>query len=559
MAAANWASARFWGMFALVLWALPATGEAQSTSPSTPPRLASWTRGWIWPILPFNGVVEDRLRLEQIRDSTRSTAGFLLRSPSSLVNGGTADWKPQFAIVPPTVRAVDNSGAPYSGNDGALWAGRGLSVRTLVGIRAAWGPIRLVVVPEWTSSANRDYDAFEWVPKAPHLTPFANPWHSGPDWIDLPLRHGDQEFRRVDPGQSSLVVRAGRAEVGVATENEWWGPAIRNALILSDNAPGFPHAFVRTAAPIATRIGTFEARWLVGGLAESPYFDTDRENDLRSISLLAFTWQPKWERDLTLGLARAVFAPASGWDDVAGSFAQVFANVPPLDATKPGEREQLLSLFFRWVFPADGFEAYAEWARAEQPVSLRDLLLAPNHSQAYTLGLQWASREVTPWWSALRGRVRVRGEVSFLEQSATYRFRPIGTWYTSPRVVQGYTNRGQTIGAAIGPGGSSQYVGIDYLAGAWQVGVFGERTRSFEDAHSLDPGSGWCNHDVSIMPGAALAVRTPVGTLGASYSSGWRHNMYFLAREGGYTCPFIKGFDVRSNSLSITFAALSWW
>jgi hypothetical protein len=375
----------------------------------------------------------------------------------------------------------------------------------------------------------------------------------------LPLRFGDRGLQRIDAGQSSVVVRVGRAEIGVATENEWWGPGVRNALILSSNAPGFPHAFLRTAAPIDTRVGAFEARWLVGGLAESPYFDTDPENDLRSISLLALTWQPRWERDLTLGVARAVFAPASDWNAVAGSFSQVFANVPPFDAAKPSERDQLLSLFFRWVFPADGFEAYAEWARADQPVSLRDFLLAPNHSQAYTLGLQWAGNEVTPWRTRARGRVRVRGEVSFLEQSTTFRMRPIGTWYTSPRVVQGYTNRGQALGAAIGPGASSQYVGVDYLAAAWQVGVFAERIRSFEDAHSVDPGSGFCNHDVSALPGAAMAVRTRVGTLAASYSSGWRHSVYFLAREVIGACPLIKGLDVRNNSLSLTFSALSWW
>jgi hypothetical protein len=504
--------------------------------------------------------VEDRLRVRQILDSTVSTAGFLLRSASAAPSPstGAARW-PRVTFVPPNVDAVYNSALPYSGNDGPVWAGRGLNVHALLGLRAVWGPLRLVVAPELSNAANQGYSAFASVPKAGNLTPYANPWHTGPDWIDLPLRFGDRQLRHIDPGQSSLVLRTGPVAVGAATENEWWGPGIRNALILSNNAPGFPHAFLRTAAPIETRVGTFEARWLVGGLSESRFFDSDPQNDLRSVSLIGLTWQPRWERDLTLGVARAVFGPASDWNDVAGSFAQVFANVPPPDAPEPSERDQLFSLFFRWVFPADGFEAYAEWARAEQPVSLRDFLLAPNHSQAYTLGFQWAGDERAPWRPWTRGRVRVRGEVSFLEQSATYRYRPIGTWYTSPRVLQGYTHRGQALGAAIGPGASSQYLGIDYLAGAWQVGIFGERIRSFEDAHSVDPGSGWCNHDVSMMPGVATAVRTPIGTLGASYGSGWRHNTYFLAREGNYTCPFIKGWDVRSNSLSVTLSALSWW
>jgi hypothetical protein len=513
---------------------------------------------WLAPRLSLGGPVGDRMRLDQLLDSTRSTSGFLLRSPSSITPRLSGDPRsPRWALVPPTVTTVYNSAVPYSGNDGALWAGRGFNVRALAGLRAEWGPVRLIAAPELAHSANRGYAAFDLVPRPPAtLSRYANPWLTGPDWVDLPLRFGDSAVQRLYPGQSSLVVGAGSAEIGVATENEWWGPAVRNALVLSNNAPGFPHLFLRTGAPIQTRIGAFEGRWLVGGLTESRYFDADPSNDLRSISLMGLTWQPKWERDLTIGAARAVFAPADNWGAVAGSLVQVFANVPPETAADDTERDQLFSLFFRWVFPNDGFETYAEWARAEQPVSLRDFLVSPNHSQAYTIGLQWIGRELAIL-NRSRGRVRVRGEVSFLEQSTTFRFRPLGTWYTSPRVIQGYTNEGQALGAEIGPGSSSQYLGIDYLTRDWHVGVFAERLRSLEDAHSLDPNNTFCNHDVSFLPGLAAGVRTRFGSIAATYSSGWRINTYFLTRPGT-ACLNFDGLDVRSNSLSISFSPMTW-
>jgi hypothetical protein len=395
-------------------------------------------------------------------------------------------------------------------------------------------------------------------PRAPAgLSLYANPWYTGPTSIDLPLRLGRRPLQRVDPGQSSLAFVVGSGEFGVATENEWWGPGVRNALILSNNAPGFPHLFLRTGAPIETGVGAFEGRWLVGGLSESSFFDANDENDLRSISLLALTWQPRWVRNVTVGAARAVFARASGWDDAAGSFTQIFSNVGPTDPPQDADRDQLFSLFFRWVFPHDGFETYAEWARAVQPVSLRDFLLSPNHSQAYTVGFQWAGQEVAPWGRA-RGRVRVRGEASFLEQSTTFRFRPLGTWYTSPRVVQGYTNRGQALGAAIGPGSSGQFVGVDYLTTTWQAGVFAERTRWLEDAHSyIEPRTRFCNHDVSFLPGVAGAIKTRFGTVSASYSSGWRLNTYFLIKPGN-RCFDWDGVDVRNRSLSVSFSPIVW-
>jgi hypothetical protein len=510
--------------------------------------------------------MEDLLRIAQLADTARSTAGFLLRSASSMTPRLSADGagRFRFGLVPPDVRAIVNSALPHSLNDGAMWAGLGFSARVLAGVRAEWGRVRVVLAPELIQTGNgtsQDLKAARLPPMPPNRSPYANPWHVIPNSIDLPLRMGDSEPSRLDPGQTSLVVAAGRAELGAATENEWWGPGARNALILSNNAPGFPHLFVRTAAPLATRIGDFEGRWLVGGLSESPFFDADSRNDLRSISLLGLTWRPRWERNLTLGAARAVFAPARGWGTVLGDFAQVFADVgrpnafQVTDSTQRPGRDQLFSLFFRWAFPEDGFEAYGEWGRAEQPVSFRDLLLQPDHSQAYTLGLQWLGPEIAPR-PRLRGRVRVQGEASFLQQSATYRFRPIGTWYTSRSVIQGYTNRGQLLGAAIGPGSSSQYVSVGYEATRWRVGLSVERIRWDEDAHTLQPDelvANWCTHDVSFLHGGSASVRTPAGMVSIGVTTGWRINTLYTDY---YPCNAGQGLDIRTRTVSVSFSPL---
>src|ERR1035437_205388 len=57
---------------------------------------------------------------------------------------------------------------------------------------------------------------------------------------------GDKPIHRLDAGQSTAMVALRNVGFGVSNENQWWGPGIRNALILSNNAPGFPHAFIRT-------------------------------------------------------------------------------------------------------------------------------------------------------------------------------------------------------------------------------------------------------------------------------------------------------------------------
>jgi hypothetical protein len=214
--------------------------------------------------------------------------------------------------------------------------------------------------------------------------------------------------------------------------------------------------------------------------------------------------------------------------------------------------------------PADGFEAYAEWGRYQQPVSLRDFLVEPNHTQAYSIGLQWLSPEIriagryplprgrSIGWPP--GRLRIRGEFSSLEQSTTFRLRTTGTWYTSDPVVQGYTHRGQALGAAIGPGSSNQWLAFDYVAEKWHFGLAFERTRWQEDAHSLQVwpagAGGWCEHDVSGLRTFSGSRKTRYGTFSGSWTAGWRMNVFFKYFGA---CPTGQSVDVLQNSLSIAF------
>ena len=92
------------------------------------------------------------------------------------------------------------------------------------------------------------------------------------------------------------------------------------------------------------------------------------------------------------------------------------------------------------------------------PHSIRELLEVPQNTQAYTIGLQW----VNPQPSG--GQLRLQGELTYLEQTQFTANRPTQDYYTGQAATQGFTERGQVLGAAIGPGASSQFVGADWLA-----------------------------------------------------------------------------------------------
>ena len=75
--------------------------------------------------------------------------------------------------------------------------------------------------------------------------------------------------------------------------------------------------------------------------------------------------------------------------------------------------------------------------------------------------------------------------------------------YTHSLVRQGYTHRGQILGAAIGPGGQSQYLGIDRYTNTGRWGVFIERVR-FNDDYYFSTFRTRGRHDMELTLGASI-------------------------------------------------------
>ena len=485
------------------------------------------------------------------------TTGYLLRSASTLT---AKSARSQLRAIPAEFHAVYNSQIPFSMNEGGAWAGRGAAWLVTAGFDAHLWKTRFLFAPQLALSANGYWlvrDSTHFPP--PALPPDRNgngymfPWYGAPYSIDLPLRYGDSRLSRFSFGQSSVSVEAKALAVGFSTENEWWGPGVRNAIILSNNAPGFPHLFLRSARPLDTPFGLVEFRWLSGALYESKWFDADPTNNLRSIAAIGTTVTPHRVPGLTFGFARSVYSTARRSTPTFFRFFEVFKdtgypNDRPLgDSTlTPGGSDQVYSLFARWVMPESGIETYAELGRTEFPRSVRDFLVYPTHTVGYTLGLQW---------NKLGAHSRFQAEVTNLEQGSSFRDRPIGSWYTSRRVIQGYTNQGQSLGAAIGPGSSSQYIGWDYRPPLWSAGVYAGRIRWNEDMRSV---YNWpeyleyCNHDVSYFIGARGGARTRLGLLSADLAVARRINAFFQLQSGCGDPVSVK--DYRNKTLSITFA-----
>jgi hypothetical protein len=490
--------------------------------------------------LTVGGERDERARLAQVLGN-EGTAGYLLRSAGPGVQSGPAAAG-GLTVFAPEARVVWNSDLPFSLNEGSLWAGRGVSTRVRWGAQAGLGRVLLTLMPEATYSQNRRYQVRPNVSGAEPRNAYASPFHGYPQSADLPSRFGADAAVRLSPGQSSLVVPAGAFRFGAATATQWWGPGVRNALVMSGNAPAIPHAFFRTGRPLRTGIGEVEGVWMLGWLTESSYFDFRGGNKHRSLSAFAATFRPAGEPGLTVGVTRAVYSPLAPMRFLPSRALDAFlpAHADTLSSARP--REQILGLFGRWVFPESGLETYVEWATRQPPGSLRELLATPERGRAYTVGLQWAH----PLEDG--GAFRVQAEATNLQQDSLAQ-----SFYTSAVVGQGYTQRGRTIGAAIGPGASSQWVAADLFRRTWRLGVSVGRYRWDDDAfyqfYTLRTPVG---HDVSLLGGVHFGHGVGPFAVEGEVLSGTRFNYLFQNSSSSFSN--ISAVDVRNFTASLTLS-----
>ncbi|MEP6506619.1 MAG: capsule assembly Wzi family protein [Gemmatimonadales bacterium] len=543
----------------------PVNSSRRNASRSTPTIFRGSPSG----LVMVNSDDVESLRYSQLRTGVMPGQSLLLRSASTLTppmqikNGWFAT-----RLIQPQLLVVKNTKLPFSQNNSAMFAGRGTNTRTVAGFRVEIPFIRVIFAPQITASDNA-YWRLRGNP-VDYYTPPVPPGYEGRGFtfpyyfytfpIDQPLRMGVDPVRNFNLGESTAMLTARAFQAGWSNENEWWGPGIRNAIVLSDNAPGFPHLFARTAHPVRTHMGSVDIKWLAGTLRESRYFDTLAYNNSRSIASIAATLQTSWDPNLTVGVARSVYSTAkndraafSRWTDVFKSANKPNPRIPwdlwytdkqPL----PNGRDQILTLFARWVFPASGAEVYGEWGRTRLPKSLADFIIAPNHTQGYTIGMQWAGNA----WAG--GGIRLQAEITQLEQSATWRDGPVGSWYTSTRVIQGYTNQGEILGASIGPGASTQFIAADFIKSPWKIGGYLGRIRVNEDVHGnygFPLYVGYCSHDVIVYPGVRGTLKGSFGVFNADFALQNRLDALF---QNGGGCPNNgQRLDIRNRTLRFTY------
>jgi hypothetical protein len=135
-------------------------------------------------------------------------------------------------------------------------------------------------------------------------------------------------------------------------------------------------------------------------------------------------------------------------------------------------KDQRSSMFARWIWPQEHAEIYFQWGRNNITSDLTQSLLTPETSRAYIFGL----RKLLPFNKLKNENIIIGIEVTQMQQTSFDKIiKGDGQWYVNKYIRQGYTNRGEVLGAGIGPGGNLQSLDISWVKGLKRIGLQFER------------------------------------------------------------------------------------
>ena len=397
------------------------------------------------------------------RRFTATEVGRLLPTDSGHPWAARYAWDPaperrlSVILARPEVVSRFNSGFPYGYNDGAVWAGRGITLSAQAGLWLRYGSLAASFVPlvAWTSNAG-----FRLQPNG-HTGPRVYSDGRYPGGIDRPQRFGPDAYALASGGQTTLEVTQWGVATGVSSANNGWGPAADFPVILGNNAGGFPHVFAGTARPVDVWLAHVHVRALFGRLTQTPYSPALGALATRGGSGAVVVVVPRWPAGLELGGARFIHR---GWAARRFVLRELLAPFE-ISSRNDSLENQIASVFLRWVVPRAGVEVYWEYGTEDTRYNLREVVVEPDHIAGYTIGLRRVKR------GADGGLRIVRAEVQNLQRGTLVQSRSQSPFYVHSTVLQGHTYRGQVLGSEWGVGGAAAKVAVDWYhsRGRWTV------------------------------------------------------------------------------------------
>jgi len=399
--------------------------------------------------------------------------------------------KGKIKILPIDYNIEFNSHHPYNRNNGSMIPNRGYQHIISAGVYTEIGPLSIQLKPEHLFSENNDFEGFGEGPNGHYPMIWAKRyglWNK----IDMPERFGEEKHNKKLIGQSSVRLNYKGLSLGVSNENIWWGPSIRNSIMMSNHARGFKHITFNTTKPLKTKIGNFEWQVISGRLESSGYLPANsgqqyagtniyipkinqlgQTNDWRYLQGYSITYSPKWVSGLSIGFIRWVQMYAAlvegkySWMEGGPTWFPAFSNLfrkNDNNENYEAQTNQAAGIFLRWLWKDSNAEIYVDYNHNDSKQNIRDLLLDSDHSRAVTIGLQKI-------FKINKNNFLFSWEWTQMEQTASRLLRNAGSWYEHSWTYDGYTNQGEVLGSGIGPGSNSHYFALNRIRDKEKLGI----------------------------------------------------------------------------------------
>ena len=341
-----------------------------------------------------------------------------------------------------------NTESPYGQNDGGLWQGRGYNSSLTGGIRFEGFGFEATFKPQISFSENREFTTLE--------NKYITSWDTTGN-IDVVQRYGDSSFWNFDWGDTEIRWTWHSFTVGFGTQSPWLGPAYLNPMLGSNNAGSYPKVDIGLRKTeiiipgINLELGAIEGRVWTGMLKQSEYFTgyAYYSNENRMLNALSASYSPSFIPGFTIGLNRIFM---TYWRPENFSYILRLFTKEKLNAlaSSGNDEDQKFSVFANWNFPKIGFSVYGE-------LGIDDYTSAPHqnpfHTAIYTVGV----KQFIPLFFGLKSELNL--EFNNFEMSQDFQLQwPYIGYYGLGFVNQGYTNKGQIIGAGTGEFGNSQFI-----------------------------------------------------------------------------------------------------
>ena len=534
----------------------------------------------------------DYLRTSQLQGNFKGDVSFTLKPINIGKNGieieneifNTEKYAPtllsflkengKIKILPIDYNIEFNSHHPYNRNNGSMVPNRGYQHILSAGIYAEIGPLSIQLKPEHLFSENKDFEGFGEGPNGHYPIIWAKRYRLW-NHIDMPERFGEKSLNKTLIGQSSIRLNYKGLSLGVSNENIWWGPSIRNSIMMSNHARGFKHITFNTTKPIETKIGNFEWQLISGRLESSgftppntsfeyagtklyvPKVNQRGETDWRYLQGFSISYSPKWISGLSLGFIRwsqmygALVEGKYPWLEGNPTWFPAFKNLFRKNDTYENyeaQTNQAAGLFLRWLWKDSNAEIYIDYNHNDSKQNIRDLLLDSDHSRAVTIGLQKI-------FKINNNNFLFSWEWTQMEQTASRLLRNAGSWYEHNWTFDGYTNQGEVLGAGIGPGSNSHYFALNRIRDKEKLGLALEIIDQDNDfyyeafASAQDPRRYWKDFNLHI-------------NFSKKYKQFWLSSNFMYSRSLNYqwdlddtaTEYYHPGNDVNNFHLAIKLA-----